>query len=143
MLIVDKPAPVVHPAAGHGGGTLVNALLGRARDRGELLGSIAGVGRPGIVHRLDKETSGLLAVAKTDAAQASLMRQFGERIGKEYLALVRGELPSTRGRVEASIMRLARLTADGRRGRRARGDHRVRAARRDSPVTTRSLPCTR
>ena len=58
MLIVDKPAGlVVHPSAGHSTGTLVNALLGRARDRGEPLGSIAGVGRPGIVHRLDKETS--------------------------------------------------------------------------------------
>jgi len=107
MLIVDKPAGlVVHPSAGHGSGTLVNALLGRARDRGEPLGSIAGVGRPGIVHRLDKETSGLLVVAKTDAAQASLMRQFGDRtIGKEYLALVRGQPPSTRGRVEAPIGR--------------------------------------
>ncbi len=107
MLIVDKPAGlVVHPSAGHGSGTLVNALLGRARDRGEPLGSIAGVGRPGIVHRLDKETSGLLVVAKTDAAQASLMRQFGDRsIDKEYLALVRGEPSSTRGRVEAPIGR--------------------------------------
>jgi 23S rRNA pseudouridine1911/1915/1917 synthase len=107
MLIVDKPAGlVVHPSAGHASGTLVNALLGRARDRGEPLGSIAGVGRPGIVHRLDRETSGLLAVAKTDAAQAGLMRQFGDRsIEKEYLALVRGEPPSTRGRVEAPIGR--------------------------------------
>ncbi len=107
MLIVDKPAGlVVHPSAGHGSGTLVNALLGRARDRGEPLGSIAGVGRPGIVHRLDKETSGLLVVAKTDAAQASLMRQFGDRsIEKEYLALVRGEPPASRGRVEAPIGR--------------------------------------
>jgi 23S rRNA pseudouridine1911/1915/1917 synthase len=107
MLVVDKPAGlVVHPSAGHGSGTLVNALLGRARDRGEPLGSIAGVGRPGIVHRLDKETSGLLVVAKTDAAQASLMRQFGDRtIDKEYLALVRGEPSSTRGRVEAPIGR--------------------------------------
>lgn len=107
MLIVDKPAGlVVHPSAGHGGGTLVNALLGRSRDRGEPLGSIAGVGRPGIVHRLDKETSGLIVVAKTDAAQASLMRQFGERtIEKEYLALVRGRAPAPRGRVEAPIGR--------------------------------------
>jgi 23S rRNA pseudouridine1911/1915/1917 synthase len=107
MLIVDKPAGlVVHPSAGHGSGTLVNALLGRALDRGEPLGSIAGVGRPGIVHRLDKETSGLLVVAKTDAAQASLMRQFGDRtIEKEYLALVRGEAPAIRGRVEAPIGR--------------------------------------
>src|SRR5690606_24699840 len=110
MLIVDKPAGlVVHPSAGHGSGTLVNALLGRARDRGEPLGSIAGVGRPGIVHRLDKETSGLLAVAQTDLAQESLMRQFGERsIGKEYLALVRGEAPAPRGRIEARIGRDSR-----------------------------------
>ena len=107
MLIVDKPAGlVVHPSAGHGTGTLVNALLGRARDRGEALGSIAGVGRPGIVHRLDKETSGLIVVAKSDLAQASLMRQFGDRsIEKEYLALVRGEAPAPRGRVEAPIGR--------------------------------------
>ena len=70
MLIVDKPAGlVVHPSAGHTTGTLVNALLGRSRDRGEALGSIAGVGRPGIVHRLDKETSGLIVVAKTDLAR--------------------------------------------------------------------------
>jgi len=107
MLIVDKPAGlVVHPSAGHGTGTLVNALLGRAEARGEPLGSIAGVGRPGIVHRLDKDTSGLLAVAKTDDAQAALMGQFGERtIVKEYLALVRGEAPAPRGRIEAPIGR--------------------------------------
>lgn len=107
MLIVDKPAGlVVHPSAGHGSGTLVNALLGRARDRGEPLGSIAGVGRPGIVHRLDKETSGLIVVAKTDLAQAALMRQFGDRsIEKEYLALVRGATPAPRGRIEAPIGR--------------------------------------
>jgi 23S rRNA pseudouridine1911/1915/1917 synthase len=107
ILVVDKPAGlVVHPSAGHGSGTLVNALLGRARDRGEPLGSIAGVGRPGIVHRLDKETSGLIVVAKTDAAQGSLMRQFGSRqVQKEYLALVRGETPAPRGRVEAPIGR--------------------------------------
>jgi len=107
MLIVDKPAGlVVHPSAGHGGGTLVNALLGRAQERGEPLGSIAGVGRPGIVHRLDKDTSGLIVVAKTDAAQASLMRQFGERsVEKEYLALVRGEPPASRGRIEAPVGR--------------------------------------
>ena len=107
MLIVDKPAGlVVHPSAGHGTGTLVNALLGRAEARGEPLGSIAGVGRPGIVHRLDKDTSGLLAVAKTDDAQAALMRQFGERtVEKAYLALVRGEAPSPRGRIEAPVGR--------------------------------------
>ncbi len=107
MLIVDKPAGlVVHPSAGHRSGTLVNALLGWARDRGQALGSVAGVGRPGIVHRLDKETSGLIVVAKNDLAQASLMRQFGDRsIEKEYLALVRGEAPAPRGRIEAPIGR--------------------------------------
>ncbi len=107
MLIVDKPAGlVVHPSAGHATGTLVHALLGRARDAGEPLGSIAGVERPGIVHRLDKDTSGLLLVAKTDAAQASLMRQFGERtIDKQYVALVRGAPPALRGRIEAPVGR--------------------------------------
>jgi 23S rRNA pseudouridine1911/1915/1917 synthase len=107
MLIVDKPAGlVVHPSAGHASGTLVNALLGRARDRGEPLGSIAGVERPGIVHRLDKDTSGLLLVAKNDEAQASLMRQFGSRsVEKEYVALVHGAAPAPRGRIEAPIGR--------------------------------------
>jgi 23S rRNA pseudouridine1911/1915/1917 synthase len=107
VLVVDKPAGlVVHPSAGHGTGTLVNALLGRSIERGEPLGSIAGVGRPGIVHRLDKDTSGLIAIAKTDAAQAALMRQFGDRsVEKEYLALVRGTPPGIRGRIEAPIGR--------------------------------------
>ena len=107
VLVVDKPAGlVVHPSAGHGTGTLVNALLGRSIERGEPLGSIAGVGRPGIVHRLDKDTSGLIAIAKTDAAQAALMRQFGDRsVEKEYLALVRGTPPAIRGRIEAPIGR--------------------------------------
>lgn len=107
IVVVDKPAGlVVHPSAGHTSGTLVNALLGRARDRGDALGSIAGVGRPGIVHRLDKDTSGLMVVAKTDLAQAALMKQFGERsVEKEYLALVRGEPPSPRGRIEAPVGR--------------------------------------
>ena len=107
MLIVDKPAGlVVHPSHGHASGTLVHALVGRAEARGEQLGSIAGVGRPGIVHRLDKQTSGLILVAKTDAAQASLVQQFGARtIEKEYLALVRGEAPAPRGRIEAPVGR--------------------------------------
>jgi 23S rRNA pseudouridine1911/1915/1917 synthase len=107
LLVVDKPAGmVVHPSAGHPTGTLVHALLGRAASRNESLGSVAGVGRPGIVHRLDRDTSGLLVVAKTDAAQAALMKQFGEReVGKEYVALVRGEAPAARGRIEAPVGR--------------------------------------
>jgi 23S rRNA pseudouridine1911/1915/1917 synthase len=109
MLIVDKPTGlVVHPAQGNRTGTLVHALLGRALDRGEVLGSIAGIERPGIVHRLDKETSGLIAVAKTDTAQASLMDQFRRRtVEKEYVALVRGSAPARRGRIEAPIGRAA------------------------------------
>jgi 23S rRNA pseudouridine1911/1915/1917 synthase len=122
MLIVDKPAGlVVHPSHGHATGTLVHALVGRAEARGETLGAIAGVGRPGIVHRLDKETSGLIVVAKTDAAQASLAGQFSTRtVEKEYLALVRGEPPARRGRIEAPIGRDTRdrqrmaVTASGR-----------------------------
>ncbi|MDP9243631.1 MAG: RluA family pseudouridine synthase [Chloroflexota bacterium] len=121
MLIVDKPAGlVVHPAQGNRTGTLVHALLGRARDRGETLGSIAGVERPGIVHRLDKETSGLMAVAKTDAAQASLMDQFRQRtVEKEYVALVRGSAPAMHGRIEAPVGRATGawkmgVTAEGR-----------------------------
>lgn len=107
LVIVDKPAGLVaHPAVGHQRGTLVNALLGRARSRGERLGSVAGLERPGLVHRLDKDTSGLMVVAKSDAAQASLMRQFGERsVDKEYLALVRGRPEAVRGRIEAPIGR--------------------------------------
>ena len=107
MYVIDKPAGlVVHPSAGHPSGTLVNALLGRARDLGEPLPAISGVARPGIVHRLDKETSGLIVVARTDAAHAALTAQFAARtIDKEYLALVRGQPPAPRGRVEAPIGR--------------------------------------
>jgi 23S rRNA pseudouridine1911/1915/1917 synthase len=90
LAVVDKPAGVVvHPAAGHRSGTLVNALLHH-------LGGLSGVGgteRPGIVHRLDRGTSGVMVVAKTDAAHRSLSRQFQDRsVGKEYLALVWGAM---------------------------------------------------
>ncbi len=103
MLVVDKPAGlVVHPSPGHWSGTLVNALLAH----GSGYGGIAGVQRPGIVHRLDRDTSGLLMVAKTDAAQASLMAQLkARRIKKTYLALVAGNVAAAVGRVEAPIGR--------------------------------------
>ncbi len=103
VLIVDKPAGlVVHPAPGHWQGTLVNALLARA----EKYGGIAGVARPGIVHRLDRDTSGLLIVAKHDAAQASIMAQLkGRRIRKTYLALAHGSVSAAVGRIEAPIGR--------------------------------------
>jgi 23S rRNA pseudouridine1911/1915/1917 synthase len=105
LLIVDKPAGlVVHPSAGHDTGTLVNALLGRGADLAP--GGIAGVQRPGIVHRLDRDTSGLLMVARTDAAQASLQAQLkARRIKKTYLALVQGSVAAAVGRIEAPIGR--------------------------------------
>jgi 23S rRNA pseudouridine1911/1915/1917 synthase len=103
LLIVDKASGlVVHPAPGHQGGTLVNALLARDTE----YGGIAGVQRPGIVHRLDRDTSGLLMVAKDDRAQASLMAQLKARgVKKTYLALVQGAVVATSGRVEAPIGR--------------------------------------
>jgi len=105
LLIVDKPAGlVVHPAPGHATGTLVNALVGR----GEPLATagIAGVRRPGIVHRLDRDTSGLLMVARTDAAQSALQAQLkARRIKKTYLALVTGAVAAGTGRIEAPIGR--------------------------------------
>ncbi len=105
LLIIDKPAGlVVHPSPGHPAGTLVNALLGRAG--GAEYGGIAGVSRPGIVHRLDRDTSGLLMVAKHDAAQAGLMAQLkARRVKKTYLALVLGSVAANVGRIEAPIGR--------------------------------------
>ena len=120
LLIVDKPAGlVVHPAPGHAQGTLVNALLGRGGP--EAFGGIAGVRRPGIVHRLDRDTSGLLMVARNDLAQASLMAQLkARRVKKTYLALVQGSVAAAVGRIEAPIGRDPRhrtrmgVVADGR-----------------------------
>ncbi len=105
LLIIDKPAGlVVHPAPGHQDGTLVNALL--AHGDGSTWGGIAGVQRPGIVHRLDRDTSGLLMVARTDAAQASIMAQLkARRIKKTYQALVQGSVAAAVGRIEAPIGR--------------------------------------
>ncbi|HEV3140827.1 MAG TPA: RluA family pseudouridine synthase [Vicinamibacterales bacterium] len=102
LIVVDKPAGmVVHPAAGHSSGTLVNALLHHVDD----LSGIGGEKRPGIVHRLDRGTSGLLVVAKHDAAHDALTRQFQNRdVEKEYLALVWGEVMAGR-RIDAPIGR--------------------------------------
>jgi len=103
LLVIDKPAGlVVHPSPGHWSGTVVNALLARSPT----YGGIAGVLRPGIVHRLDRDTSGLLIVARTDAAQASLMAQLkARRVKKTYLALVAGSMEAAVGRVEGPIGR--------------------------------------
>ena len=103
LAVVVKPCGmVVHPAAGNEDGTLVNALLHHL----DSLGGIGGELRPGIVHRLDKDTSGLLLVAKNDAAQLALSEQLSERsMEKHYRALVEGNIREDSGRVEAAIAR--------------------------------------
>lgn len=103
LLVLAKPAGlVVHPGAGHPDGTLVDAL----RAAGVPLAPRAGQDRPGVVHRLDKDTSGLLVVACTDAAHAGLVEALRRReVTRAYLALVEGTLPSATGRVEAPIGR--------------------------------------
>jgi 23S rRNA pseudouridine1911/1915/1917 synthase len=121
LLVVDKPAGlVVHPAPGHPSGTLVNALLAHTRD----LAGIGGELRPGIVHRLDKDTSGLMVVAKHDRAHRMLAQQLRERqMDKRYLTLVDGAPSSESGTVDAPIgrdprrarpMAIVALSAGGR-----------------------------
>ncbi len=102
LVVLDKPAGmVVHPGAGHSGGTLVNALLHHVKD----LSGIGGELRPGIVHRLDRGTSGLMVAAKSDASHQELSRQFSDReVDKEYIALVWGVVQSGR-RIDAPIGR--------------------------------------
>ena len=108
VIVVDKPAGlVVHPAAGHESGTLVNALIAHC---GDSLSGIGGVRRPGIVHRLDKDTSGLLIVAKTDRAHQSLSAQFHAhgadgRLERRYLALVWGGPVRQHGTIDAPLGR--------------------------------------
>ena len=104
LLVLDKPAGlVVHPAAGNLDGTLVNALLHHCKGQ---LSGIGGVARPGIVHRIDKDTSGLLVVAKTDAAHEGLARQFADHsINRAYLAIVAGRVIPPSGTVTGAIAR--------------------------------------
>jgi 23S rRNA pseudouridine1911/1915/1917 synthase len=104
LLVIDKPAGlVVHPAAGHADGTLVNALLHHCAGQ---LSGIGGVARPGIVHRIDKDTSGLLVVAKTDAAHLGLAAQFAEHsINRRYVAIVQGRPSPANGTVRGNIGR--------------------------------------
>ncbi|MGA7195323.1 MAG: RluA family pseudouridine synthase [Anaerolineales bacterium] len=103
VIVVNKPAGmVVHPAAGHDSGTLVHAVLGYEPD----IEGIGGEERPGVVHRLDKETSGLIILAKNDKAHRWLQDQFRLRkVDKTYIALVDGKPPTPSGRVEAAIGR--------------------------------------
>jgi 23S rRNA pseudouridine1911/1915/1917 synthase len=108
LIVINKPAGlVVHPAAGHAGGTLVNALLAHC---GESLSGIGGVKRPGIVHRLDKDTSGLLVIAKTDAAHQNLSEQFQAhgrdgRLLRSYLAFVWGVTERPNGMIATGFAR--------------------------------------
>ena len=104
LLVVDKPAGlVVHPAAGNLDGTMVNALLHHCAGR---LSGIGGVARPGIVHRIDKDTSGLLVVAKTDTAHEFLSRQFSAHtVDRRYTAVVQGLPVPPAGRIEGSLAR--------------------------------------
>lgn len=127
LVVIDKPAGlVVHPAAGHAQGTLVNALIAHCGDE---LSGIGGVKRPGIVHRLDKDTSGLLVVAKTDAAHQGLAEQFAShgadgRLVRRYEAFVWGILPRPAGTIDAN---LGRSPANRTRMAVVRGEHGRRA----------------
>jgi 23S rRNA pseudouridine1911/1915/1917 synthase len=120
MVVVNKPpGMVVHPGAGHASGTLVNALLHHISD----LSGIGGELRPGIVHRLDRGTSGVMVVAKNDAAHQELSRQFHDReVEKEYIALVWGVVQAGR-RINAAIGRdpvnRQKMSARSRRAREA------------------------
>ena len=120
IIVIDKaPGMVVHPAAGHSSGTLVNALLHHVDD----LSGIGGEKRPGIVHRLDRGTSGLMVVAKHDAAHEAIARQFRDReVEKEYIALVWGVVQAGR-RIDAPIGRdpvdRKKMSARSRRSREA------------------------
>src|SRR5208337_390831 len=124
LIVIDKPAGlVVHPGAGNPDGTLVNALIGHC---GTSLSGIGGVARPGIVHRLDKDTSGLMVAAKTDAAHRGLAAQFADHgrtgdLRRQYLALVWGEPQPRSGRIEtligrhpASRIKMANMARGGR-----------------------------
>ncbi len=121
IIVIDKPAGlVVHPAPGNPSGTLVNALLNHCAD----LGGINGVLRPGIVHRLDKETSGVMVVAKDDQAYQQLTRQFKNRtVEKVYMAIVQGRFNEEEGVIDAEIGRhrteRKRMSTRTRKGREA------------------------
>jgi 23S rRNA pseudouridine1911/1915/1917 synthase len=142
LLVLDKPAGlVVHPAAGHEDGTLVNALIAHC---GDSLSGIGGVRRPGIVHRLDKDTSGLLVVAKTDAAHRGLSELFADhgRTGslvREYLALVWGRPAMPQGTVDAPLGRHPRQREKMAVVSEERGRHAVTHWRLEAPLGVASL----
>ncbi len=121
LIVIDKPAGmVVHPAPGHSQGTLVNALLYHCKD----LSGIGGELRPGIVHRLDKDTSGVMVATKTDEAHQHLAQQFKDHsINRRYVALVHGLLPTPKGTVDKPIGRhptqRKKMSTGSRNGRHA------------------------
>lgn len=128
LLVLNKAAGmVVHPAAGNEEHTLVNALLHHCRGR---LSGIGGVARPGIVHRLDKDTSGCMVIARNDDTHVALSAQFASRkVEKIYQALVCGEMPRVKGEIRAAIARHSshrkRMAVDEELGRHARTSYRV------------------
>lgn len=139
LLVVDKPAGmVVHPAAGNPDGTLVNALLHHCAGR---LSGIGGVARPGIVHRIDKDTSGLLVVAKTDVAHEGLAAQFAKHsIDRRYLAIMSGVPIPPSGTIDAPLARSAAnrkkiAIVEGNRGKRAVTHYRIVTPLRDASLT--------
>ena len=140
LLVLNKPAGLVmHPGAGHQQHTLVNALLAHCKD----LSGIGGKERPGIVHRLDKETSGCLVVAKNDATHRDLSRQFAARtMTKIYLALVAGILRKRSGIIDKAIARhpvhRQRMSIARRQGRSAKTEYRVLRSGNDMSL----LECT-
>lgn len=127
LIAVNKPAGVVvHSGAGRHSGTLVNALLHHFSE----LSNVSGDERPGIVHRLDRETSGVLLVARTDTAHRNLAAQFADRkVRKTYIALVQGVMKQDKGRIEAKItrdpVRRIRMTARLEHGRSANTEYQV------------------
>jgi 23S rRNA pseudouridine1911/1915/1917 synthase len=142
VVVVDKPAGlVVHPGAGHRDGTLVGGLLARFPDLAELVASgVCAADRPGIVHRLDKGTSGLMAVARTAMAYESLVGQLAARsMERRYLALVEGEVADDRGEIDAPIGRSGRTPtkmAIAAGGKAARTGYTVVERRAGPPPTT-------
>ena len=139
LLVIDKPAGmVVHPAAGNRDGTLVNALLHHC---GPSLSGIGGVARPGIVHRIDKDTSGLLLVAKSDVAHEGLSRQFADHsIERVYAAIVTGVPTMLTGTINAPLARSetdrkkVAVVKSGGRGKRAVTHWKLRTALRDAAL---------
>jgi 23S rRNA pseudouridine1911/1915/1917 synthase len=141
VLVIDKPAGlVVHPGAGHTDGTLVHGLLAAYPE----IASVGATDRPGVVHRLDKDTSGLLLVARTPDAYRSLTKQLKARtIGRRYVALVWGHLDAPRGVIDAPIGRSARTPTRmtvSTRGRQARTSYDV-IEQYDEPAAASLLEC--